>query len=104
MRVLLHQKEFFPDKVSGKQLYSKRLGVLVDTKWNRHGQCALVEEKVNGVLSCTRGSAGGGGRGFCPPLSIGDVTPGVPSPVVGSQIQKRHGHTAASPAKGCRDV
>lgn len=66
--MILHQKTFFPDKVSGKQLCNERLGVLGDTKWKRHRQLAFVEKKVNGVLSCIRSSAAGRWREGMLPL------------------------------------
>lgn len=66
--MILHQKKFFPDKVSREQLCRRRLGVPVGTEWNRHRQFAFVKKKVDGVLSCIRSSAAGRWRAGILPL------------------------------------
>jgi len=44
------------------------------------------------------------GRDYSPPSSTCENTPGVPSPVMGSSVQERHGHSRTSPVEATKMI
>jgi len=83
-----------------KQLGRKQPGVLLDTKFKTSQQHALAAKVASGVRGCIRESIASRWRDPAPLLGTGEVTPGVLSPLLGSSIQMKHGHTGKHTAKG----
>jgi len=55
------------------------------------------------ILGCIRQSIASRSGEVILPLSIGEATPGVLHPVLGSSVQETHGHTRESPLKSHKD-
>ncbi|KAK4828570.1 hypothetical protein QYF61_027660 [Mycteria americana] len=76
-------------------MHQKDLGILVDTKLTMTPKCVLAAKTTNGLLGCIRQSIASRSREV--------ILPPLLSTVVGSPVQERHGHTGASPLKGCEN-
>jgi len=74
----------------------------VDTKFAMSQQCAVVTNKASSLLCRIRQRINSRRREVILLLSTGK-TSGVLCPALGSTVQGRYGHIAASPAKGHKD-
>ncbi|KAK4830009.1 LOW QUALITY PROTEIN: hypothetical protein QYF61_008272 [Mycteria americana] len=95
----MHQHMLGADQLESG-LAENNLGVLVDTKLNMSQQCALLQRRL--IVSWTAlGKVEGGDPSHL--FRTGEAIPGVLCLVLGSSVQKRHGHTGKSPTKGHMD-
>uniref|UniRef100_A0A803T7N4 Reverse transcriptase domain-containing protein n=1 Tax=Anolis carolinensis TaxID=28377 RepID=A0A803T7N4_ANOCA len=67
----------------------KDLGILVDNKLNMSQQCDAAAKKANGILACINRGIASRSREVMLPLCLGQTTPGILRPILGTTVEGR---------------